>query len=416
MELIQTLNKISSVDQKSSGLEYLKSLAVNMANEMNVQYALIGRPSDSSNTRVMTDVAVSGGEIIPNFEYELEGTPCLDVLTGKRVCIHKRDAAILFPADILLTEMGVESYIGAPILNNEGNLVGLVVLLDTKPIKDSTELKTVCEFFASRISGEFFRMEGESRLLSINNELESIIEERTNELEQLTKRLKEDNQSLENALDKNQKLMATIFHDISNPLTVASLEANRINSGNGKEQSSKNIEYSINQVVKIINNLKSIFSGEKNSSMVSISLKEITKYSNFIFENKLVEKNIKLNLENDSILVKVDETTFLNSVFNNFISNAIKFSPAGGKISISGKVDSNRVTIEIQDEGIGISDDVIDSLRNNKPVCSSLGTDGEVGTGLGLGLTKNYLSKMNGSFEIFKNEIGTLVQVHLDKG
>ena len=103
-------------------------------------------------------------------------------------------------------------------------------------------------------------------------------------------------------------------------------------------------------------------------------------------------------------------------MFLNLLSNAIKFSPSGGKICISAKEISSRVIIEIQDEGKGISDSVINSLDKNEAITSTMGTDGEVGTGLGLGLIKKYLSEMNGHFNISKNTIGTLVEINLDRG
>ncbi|WP_127714408.1 GAF domain-containing sensor histidine kinase [Halobacteriovorax sp. HLS] len=418
MNLIERLNTISRIDQKLSGIDYLRALAINLSKELNVKYALIGRPVEE--TKVLTDVTIVDAQVVDNFEYNLAGTPCLNVLSGKRVCLHAKNVANLFPEDLLLKEMGVEGYVGAPILTNDGELLGLIVLLDSKELENEDSLKTICEFFAARIASEFFRMESESKLISINNELESIIEERTLELERLTEQLQRDNSSLEKALETNNKLMATIFHDISNPLSVAALEVQRLGhrEGDKLKKSILNIDYSVDQVVKIINNVKEIFSGNSNLEFKTLKVSDVIKYAEFIFDHKLKSKDIQLlaNESDNNVEVKVHETIFLNSVFNNFISNAIKFSDTNSTIRISTTKQKGRVLLNIQDEGEGISEKVIQAINNNEKVLSTKGTCGEVGTGLGLSLTKNYLSKMNGHFTISKNEIGTLISIDLPQG
>jgi signal transduction histidine kinase len=418
MDLIKRLNNICSIDQKLSGVSYLQELGKNMASEMDVKYALIGRPAKDQDMVIQTDVAIADGQVLDNFSYELKGTPCLNVFSGKRVCIHEKGVAQLFPDDLLLEQMGVEGYIGAPILDHEGGLLGLVILLDSKELTELPTLETVCEFIAGRISGEFYRMESENRLLSINTELENIIDERTGELEKLTEQLRKDNVSLEKALETNNKLMATIFHDISNPLSIASFEAVKLGKMKveGLEKTFSNLDYSIDQVVKIINNVKSVFSGSNNEQLKSLNLKDVVNYARFIFDMKLSSKEIQIVSKNLDCSISVSETVFLNSVFNNFISNSIKFSNIGGKITIDSRIEGDRVFLTIQDEGEGFPASVIDSLVNNEKISSTPGTAGEVGTGLGLGLTKSYLSQMGGSFSITNNETGALVELNLKKG
>lgn len=415
MSLLKKLNKICAVDQKYSGIEYLQELAKNISFELDIKYVLIGRPQDQNEEILQTDVAISEGTILENFSYELRGTPCLNVYSGKRVCIHEKAVASLFPDDKLLTDMGVQCYIGAPILNKDGALLGLIVLLDDKELKDVDTLSALCEFFAARISGEFLRMEGESRLLAINTNLESIIEERTAELESLSEKLRDDNSILEQALDDNSKLLATIFHDISNPLSIAYIESNKLSTVkvDGLERSFSNLDYSINQVVKIIENIKHMFSDGSLEEQSEVRVDKIVDYAQFIFSKKLEDKSLKLDYSKTDLAVRVHEVTFLNSVFNNFISNAIKFSTIGGKIFIDTKCDGDYINLSIQDEGSGVSEKLMDSIDNDEKILSTLGTKGELGTGIGLSLTKSYLSKMGGTFTISNNEIGAIVQIKL---
>ena len=65
--------------------------------------------------------------------------------------------AALFPEDLLLGQMGAEAYAGAPIVGAEGDLLGLMVLLDDKPFEDHEYFAALVDFVAGRVGGEFER-------------------------------------------------------------------------------------------------------------------------------------------------------------------------------------------------------------------------------------------------------------------
>lgn len=95
----------------------------------------------------------------------------------------------------------------------------------------------------------------------------------------------------------------------------------------------------------------------------------------------------------------------LRSILSNLISNATKFTPKGGRITISAKYSAdNTVVISIQDTGIGMSKDIQNRLfRLNKQV-NRKGTAGELSTGLGLFLCKEFIEKHNGAIWVESEE------------
>jgi signal transduction histidine kinase len=93
------------------------------------------------------------------------------------------------------------------------------------------------------------------------------------------------------------------------------------------------------------------------------------------------------------------EMNMITIVFRNLLNNAIKFSFEYGKIYLSATYDNNKVTICIKDEGIGINEKDI-SLLFTKDLHSKPGTKGEKGTGLGLLLSQELLTKNNGSIKV----------------
>jgi len=86
----------------------------------------------------------------------------------------------------------------------------------------------------------------------------------------------------------------------------------------------------------------------------------------------------------------------IGTVLRNLISNGLKFTNTGGKITISAKNEENTLIVTISDDGVGISDDRVNKIFHIAENHSTLGTQNEKGTGLGLILCKEFIEKNNG--------------------
>ncbi len=86
----------------------------------------------------------------------------------------------------------------------------------------------------------------------------------------------------------------------------------------------------------------------------------------------------------------------INTVLRNLLSNAIKFTSNNGEINIFTKIVDSEVLIQIQDSGIGMTEEVQRKLFLIEEHHTTLGTEGEKGTGLGLVLCKELIEKNNG--------------------
>lgn len=134
---------------------------------------------------------------------------------------------------------------------------------------------------------------------------------------------------------------------------------------------------------------------------------EFTSISDIIDENIKIlnplacKKNITLNISpSDPLNVWVDKL-MISTVIRNILGNAIKFTNENGKVDIRlKKIPNNFVRVEIQDNGIGISKDVIDKLFKIEKSYTSVGTNGEKGTGLGLILCKEFIEKNKGQIGV----------------
>ena len=139
--------------------------------------------------------------------------------------------------------------------------------------------------------------------------------------------------------------------------------------------------------------------------------------SNFqMFKHKAEIKSIVLvNNVAQNIYVFAD-VYMLQSIVQNLISNAVKFTN-GGTISVSAEIADNLVKIAIEDTGIGISKTDLDKIFKIDIQHTTLGTDDEKGTGLGLIICKELVEKNKGNICI-ESEInkGTKFLITLQRG
>ncbi|MBK3517351.1 hybrid sensor histidine kinase/response regulator [Carboxylicivirga marina] len=126
-----------------------------------------------------------------------------------------------------------------------------------------------------------------------------------------------------------------------------------------------------------------------------------------------------INILSDSATIKkieieafIDEDTelfgdvnMLNTVLRNLLSNAIKYTSSGGKVLVSHETVAGMDVIKVSDSGVGISRENIDKLFNESENLSTLGTDNEKGTGLGLILCKEFINKHKGELKV-SSEVG----------
>ena len=110
-----------------------------------------------------------------------------------------------------------------------------------------------------------------------------------------------------------------------------------------------------------------------------------------------------INLD-DSIPNITSDKNALQRIFNNLISNAVKFTEQKGKITINSGFDKNNIFFDIKDDGIGIPEDKIDILFEKFTKSSRVGTAGENSTGLGMSIVKDLVEKLDGKISVKSKE------------
>ena len=102
----------------------------------------------------------------------------------------------------------------------------------------------------------------------------------------------------------------------------------------------------------------------------------------------------------------VDED-MMSLVFRNLVNNAVKFTPENGTISIHTEddIEKGELIVEIKDTGVGIAAEKVKNLFNSVDNISTLGTNNERGSGLGLMLCKEFVEMNKGRIWV-ESELG----------
>jgi GAF domain-containing protein len=105
---------------------------------------------------VRTIAVFDHGEHAENFRYDLEGTPCAEVI-GHQLCCYTEGVAAEFPEDQLLQEMKAESYVASPLFDSESRTIGLIAVLGERKLEHPETAKQVLQIFAARAAAEVER-------------------------------------------------------------------------------------------------------------------------------------------------------------------------------------------------------------------------------------------------------------------
>ena len=182
------------------------------------------------------------------------------------------------------------------------------------------------------------------------------------------------------------------------------------------------LQKSANQAFNLLNDLLN-WAIAKSSKQVfnpfQISLYEICEE---VKDNVLELSNSKnIKVRN---LISMESEVFgdidmLKTIMRNLVLNAIKFTDTNGKIDISAEINDGEILISVKDTGVGISKQRLPKIFSIDEVCSTTGTKGEKGTGLGLLLCKEFVERHGGKIwvesELLKgSDFKFTLPLHLD--
>ncbi|MDX1629099.1 MAG: ATP-binding protein, partial [Fulvivirga sp.] len=212
---------------------------------------------------------------------------------------------------------------------------------------------------------------------------------------------RQNRQLLELDRQKNN-LIHILAHDLRAPINNISglVELLKMNNTDDSEEVIDKILHTterLKAMIKKILDVESLESQSINISKETVDLKEVMDEVLDEFRNSAENKKIELvtAFQNTSYPIKGDKI-YLLQVFENLISNALKFSEKNTKITISLKKSHGKIIGTVSDQGPGISQEDQQKLFGKFQRLSAKPTQGESSTGLGLSIAKKYVEMMAG--------------------
>lgn len=227
---------------------------------------------------------------------------------------------------------------------------------------------------------------------------QKLIERQKAELESLNKQLSELNK-------QKDKLFTVIAHDLKSPFQsllghsdLLRSEINQLNSEQIK-QIAENVNESgrkiYNLIIALLDWAKQQL-GRYHFQPENFNISAVIDEVYFINQNLLKSKKINYVKNYSEELFVFADKQRITSVIRNLFSNAIKFTEIEGKIEISCFERNDTIEFCISDNGVGIDEELAAKIFSSDFVESKAGTKNELGTGLGLNLSKEFIEKNKG--------------------
>ncbi len=177
-----TLQTIVTGTASVTGKEFFPALVKNLAKALEVPYVIVSQVAGEPPEKMETLAVWAGDRLIDNVEFPLPGSPCGEVIKQNETCRYADKLQELFPESNLLKEINAASYVGVPLFDAEGQPLGNLSVLDTKPWAADEKTQALIDVFAARAAAELQRQWAEEEKNRAYDELELRVQERTAQL------------------------------------------------------------------------------------------------------------------------------------------------------------------------------------------------------------------------------------------
>jgi signal transduction histidine kinase/CheY-like chemotaxis protein len=281
----------------------------------------------------------------------------------------------------------------------------VVVLLQAERQLSETD-RSLVEIFGSRLSIAFDNVILYQQLQAANTQLEDRVAQRTRALMQANRRLSAQWLRLQRANGFKNEILGTVAHDLKNPLGVilgrTEMLTELIAAGSSRDSIASQIDH-IRDATKRLTSMVDHLISDAMADAFDITIRrEAVDIAALVGEVADANQPLAVNKQQSITvsalpnLIATCDADRIREAIDNLISNAIKYSPIGGKISVQVDQAKSKAAIRVVDEGAGLSPEDLGRLFGRFQRLSAKPTAGESSTGLGLSIVKRIIDMHGG--------------------
>jgi signal transduction histidine kinase len=281
----------------------------------------------------------------------------------------------------------------------------VVVLLQAERQLSETD-RALVEIFGSRLSIAFDNVILYQQLHEANTQLEDRVAQRTRALMQANRRLSSQWLRLQRANGFKNEILGTVAHDLKNPLGVilgrTEMLTELIGAAASKESVTAQVEHIRDATRRLTSMVDHLISDAMADAFDITIRREPVDIAGLVTEVTDANQPLATNKQQTITVsappnfVTMCDADRIREAIDNLISNAIKYSPIGGKITVVVSHEQSNTIIRIADQGAGLSPEDLGRLFGRFQRLSAKPTAGESSTGLGLSIVKRIIDMHGG--------------------
>lgn len=230
-----------------------------------------------------------------------------------------------------------------------------------------------------------------------------LIEKQNESISQQKVLLEQQNYDLTRLNEEKNHLISTVIHQIKNPLTSSLCMAEMLDAREGHVDETEReglsiIKNSIRRINNLVNEILDVSTIESKVYELKMEPLEVHSILGELIENYryiIEQKGIQLNANLTKVTAKLNKV-YLTQIFDNLISNAVKFTPDGMAIRVELTKNSDHIRFSVQDEGPGVEEEKIHKIFDSYSRQKSMIEQERSQDGLGLAIVYKYTTAMSG--------------------
>ena len=361
----------------ATGKKFFRSMAQHLGTALGMRYAYVGELLHAPQKRIRSVALWADGRFADNVEYDLARTPCEKVV-GQEICLYEKEVQKHFPEDTLLTEMEAESYMGMPLFDHAGKPLGLLVVMDNRPLPQRmiADARSLLTIFAARAAAELQRVRAEM------------------EREKLIARLEAQNTELE-------RFTYTVSHDLKTPLITlkgfVGLLQDKVVLGDDEavDEALARMSNAADTMWQLLNELLELSRiGRVVNPPEEVPLDELVREAVELVGGRISQDGVRVQIAPDLPVVFGDRQRLLE-VMQNLVDNAVKYmgDQPHPCVEIGVRSENHETVCYVHDNGIGVEPAYHEKIFG---LFNQLDPNVE-GTGIGLALAKRIVEVHGGS-------------------